>query len=698
MKLAEMEKELAVLAASLNQEQGDAARKLLGDELRGEVSEFLDIEPGWEQAVGAALSPVIDFLVAGQLPAAAAAGLQQSRPDLRFGFIVPSEQETAALMGPADGAIAGRLAARVKVKPGAPRLLEQTVEGCLVAESVDALPRLGERYRQWVFVTREGVARFPDGRVVVESRERNRLSIGRRAENVELQIADCRLQIERSEADGSRLAAERSGLEERLGRALVELGDAERERAALEATFDAAAAVRDELERDWERLRQERESVQSARRQSAERQARAEAGLAELVERMAAAEGALAQARAQAGESEQQVRNLLDVSAAALGEASEAGQVVSRLEAENAFAKRQIDEGRFRAGSLAQRADAARREVEQLETGMAGRRTEIEQAKLALEQAEEELARLAAGELGQAEEELEANIRELRHAQEQAQTLLLEQRLRLRELEQQCARIVEQARTDHGTDIEAYEPPPLEETAQRLSHIRHRLAELGPVNPLAGEEFARERGDLERLRSQRQDVAQAKANLEQTLSEIDQHAQGQFIATYGQVRGHFRDIFRELFLEGEADLVLVNDANPLESEIAITARPRGKNPKRLEQLSDGEKALLAVSLLFAFYRVKPAPFCFLDEVDAPLDDANVGRFADYLRRLADTTQVIIITHNRLTVERADIVFGVTAEQPGVSKLVSVSLEEYRTRAEGGTNDARSTASNAAVPA
>jgi chromosome segregation protein len=135
-----------------------------------------------------------------------------------------------------------------------------------------------------------------------------------------------------------------------------------------------------------------------------------------------------------------------------------------------------------------------------------------------------------------------------------------------------------------------------------------------------------------------------------------------------------------LFLEGEADLVMTNDANPLESEIGIIAKPRGKNPKRLEQLSDGEKALLAVSLLFAFYRVKPAPFCFLDEVDAPLDDANVGRFADYLKGISDKTQVVIITHNRLSVERADVVFGVTAEQPGISTLVSVSLADYRRQA------------------
>ncbi|MBN2537911.1 AAA family ATPase, partial [candidate division WOR-3 bacterium] len=265
----------------------------------------------------------------------------------------------------------------------------------------------------------------------------------------------------------------------------------------------------------------------------------------------------------------------------------------------------------------------------------------------------------------------------LRRAREQNQALLMEQRLKLHELEQHRRQLVEEARDNYQTDIESFVPETQDDAAARLDRVRQRLEALGRVNPLAAEEYEQEKRDLDKLAQQRDDVVGARANLLASIDEIDHHARERFLATFGEVRHHFQAVFRELFLEGEADLVLADETRPLESEITIFARPRGKNPKRLEQLSDGEKALLAVSLLFAFYRVKPAPFCFLDEVDAPLDDANVARFADYLKRMSERTQVIIITHNRLTVERADSLFGVTAEQPGVSKLVSVSLADYR---------------------
>ncbi len=125
-----------------------------------------------------------------------------------------------------------------------------------------------------------------------------------------------------------------------------------------------------------------------------------------------------------------------------------------------------------------------------------------------------------------------------------------------------------------------------------------------------------------------------------------------------------------------------DEVNPLDSEIEIIARPKGKIPKRLEHLSDGEKALLALSLLFAFYAVKPAPFCFFDEVDAPLDDVNVVRFADFLRELAAAgTQGVVITHNRMTIEKADVLLGVTNEEPGVSKVISVRLTDYKSEKE-----------------
>jgi chromosome segregation protein len=371
------------------------------------------------------------------------------------------------------------------------------------------------------------------------------------------------------------------------------------------------------------------------------------------------------------------VKAALAESAAGLAEQAEARQQASRLETEQAYAKRTLDEARRKVTELADAAGQHHREAERLRAAAAGRAGPVEQARKEAEKVEAEAAKLAVAESAKAEEELERNVAELREVQEKNQRLLMDQRMRRYDLEKQAAAVAEEARASHNTDIAAFTAQPGEDFEQRCASVRRRLEALGAVNPLAADEFEQERKDLGRLAGQRDDVAAAKVNLEQTMLELDRHAREVFVRTYGEVRGHFQEIFRTLFLEGEADLVLVNETNPLESEIAITARPKGKTPKRLEQLSDGEKALLAVSLLFAFYRVKPAPFCFLDEIDAPLDDINVGRFADYLKQMAAGTQVIVITHNRATVERAESLFGVTAEEPGVSQLVSVSLAQFR---------------------
>jgi chromosome segregation protein len=211
---------------------------------------------------------------------------------------------------------------------------------------------------------------------------------------------------------------------------------------------------------------------------------------------------------------------------------------------------------------------------------------------------------------------------------------------------------------------------------RELANVGKKLALIGLINPLAQEEYEKEKEALDKLLKQENDVLDAKQNLINALEELTKYAESLFRETYEKVKVSFQRIFGEIFLEGEADLLLETPNNPLESEIKIIARPRGKNPRRLDQLSDGEKALLALSLLFAFYDIKPAPFVFMDEVDAPLDDANVKRFNEYLKRLSETTQVIIITHNKITIETASAVIGVTTEKAGISKTVSVRIRDF----------------------
>jgi chromosome segregation protein len=204
--------------------------------------------------------------------------------------------------------------------------------------------------------------------------------------------------------------------------------------------------------------------------------------------------------------------------------------------------------------------------------------------------------------------------------------------------------------------------------------VRAQLDQLGPVNVLAIEEHDETQKRLEFLTTQRTDLADARASLQQAIREIDTTARELFLGTFVQVREHFRQIFMSLFGGGECDLVLENPDAPLDCDIEIHASPRGKRTQRIHLLSSGERALVALSLLFGIFLTKPSPFCLLDEVDAPLDDANVGRFVRMLTQFKSRTQFIVITHNpRTSTEAADAVYGVTMQEPGVSSLVSDRL-------------------------
>jgi len=208
------------------------------------------------------------------------------------------------------------------------------------------------------------------------------------------------------------------------------------------------------------------------------------------------------------------------------------------------------------------------------------------------------------------------------------------------------------------------------EKARKLSN---RLQNLGNVNFLALEEYEKEHERLEFLKSQLADLSQAEESLQATMDEINQTAQQRFNETFEQIRGHFKDLFATLFSgRGEAEIHL-GEGDPLECSIEITAKPPGKRPQSIELLSAGEKTLTAIALLFAIYLVKPSPFCILDEVDAPLDDANIDRYLQLIKSFSEKTQFLMITHNKKTMEAADTLYGVTQEEEGVSKVVSVRL-------------------------
>jgi chromosome segregation protein len=252
--------------------------------------------------------------------------------------------------------------------------------------------------------------------------------------------------------------------------------------------------------------------------------------------------------------------------------------------------------------------------------------------------------------------------------------------LRFTELSGRRAAIRERLETEWRRPLDellaTFDPLDVEEAALRgeAEQLRAQLDQLGAVNPLAIEEHEEETRRLEFLTSQRNDLHEAKQSLQLAIREIDTTARELFLATFTQVRENFRQIFMTLFGGGECDLRLENPEQPLDCDIEIHASPRGKRTQRIHLLSSGERALVALSLLFGIFLTKPSPFCLLDEVDAPLDDANIGRFVRMLNQFKQRTQFIVITHNpRTTTEAADAVYGVTMQEPGVSSVVSVRM-------------------------
>jgi chromosome segregation protein len=206
-----------------------------------------------------------------------------------------------------------------------------------------------------------------------------------------------------------------------------------------------------------------------------------------------------------------------------------------------------------------------------------------------------------------------------------------------------------------------------------IATLRAKIDRLGPVNMMAIEQFDELETRHRFLSTERQDLVSSIAQTTEAIARIDQTTLLRFTEAFAAINANFQGTFSTLFGGGRAGLTLLDENDPLESGIEIIAQPPGKRLQSVQLLSGGEKALTAIALMFGMFKFKPSPFCVLDEIDAPLDDANIGRFVEMLRSMQEHTQFIVITHNRKTMEIADRLYGVTMEEPGVSKLISVQL-------------------------
>jgi len=276
--------------------------------------------------------------------------------------------------------------------------------------------------------------------------------------------------------------------------------------------------------------------------------------------------------------------------------------------------------------------------------------------------------------------EKESEVRHKQKSKEGIDTLLNEIKDKLTELKLQLAGMKERLQVEFRVDLDGIidEPrtgdTPLEELQEKSERMRKRLENIGEVNPTAIEAYTEMKKRYEFIMEQKTDLVTAKDSLMQTIQEVEATANQQFLDTFNKVRENFQKVFKALFTEDDtADMILVDPENLADTGIEIVAKPKGKRPSSIGQLSGGEKTLTATALLFAIYLIKPAPFCILDEVDAPLDDANVGKFTKMIKQFSENSQFIIVTHNKQTMSAVDVIYGVTMQEAGVSKLVPVDF-------------------------
>jgi len=281
-------------------------------------------------------------------------------------------------------------------------------------------------------------------------------------------------------------------------------------------------------------------------------------------------------------------------------------------------------------------------------------------------------------------DENEKQERDIHRQRESIDTILMEFHNKLSDVKIELKGVKERLSVEFNINLNDMEDPgqpisddeDLEILAEKVEKIRQRLEVMGPINPMAMEAFEEIQDRHGFITSQKDDLVKAKESLMTTISEIDLVAKATFLEAFEKIKSNFIEVFRSLFSDhDDCDLVLSDYENPLDSSVEIIAKPKGKKPLTINQLSGGEKTLTATSLLFAIYLLKPAPFCIFDEVDAPLDDANIDKFNSIIHKFSDESQFVIVTHNKRTMNSTDVIYGITMPEQGISKVVPVDLRQ-----------------------
>jgi chromosome segregation protein len=597
----------------------------------------------------------------------------------------------ASLLRAADG---GELAAPAIDDPaihgaigtalGLPAPLARALPPAYLVDAAADAERLARRHPGVAFLSRErlwaqsGVLHVPSDTAVpgLLARDQALATLTAEIPVLETALETLGKQLERLGGALGERDGELAALDERIGEARRELAvaaarreDLERRADRLETDRAAVETERGEIAAELERIagRAEHLSGELATRELAHHQ------LEESFDRTQAEAASLRDDRESTRTSGVSRRGRLELISERLEALDQQRQRAAR---ETAEAERQGTAWAEESARLGERRRQLEAAVQAAEGELQDRleRRDVSQSQVL--EAQERVDRRA-GEL----EQLEAEIVELRDRRDATRSEVGDRRVEQAALEQETEHLEEAYREHFGTGLPELPEPPEEALAELetdMDRCRRILERLGPVNLLAADEYEEQDQRHGFLIEQRADVAASVASLKATIREIDQTSGSRFRATFDAVNEQFKLLYQELFRGGTAEMRLLDEDDLLDSGIEIVARPPGKRLQNIMLLSGGEKALTAIALIFALFRTKPSPFCILDEVDAPLDDLNTARFLELLKKMSSETQFVIITHNKLTMESAGMLYGVTMQEKGVSSLVSVELDEVQT--------------------
>ena len=557
----------------------------------------------------------------------------------------------------------------------------------LVRSAADA-ERLARLHPGYSFLSREGVW-VQSGTFHVEGEVATPGVLERESELAALAkaIPELELQLQEASAELDRLVAERTNLAGESNRLQGEVAQLRQELAVHRARQEDAASRHRRLASEQETLTSEQQEVAREIERVSQRRQQSLDELAAFEERNASLQEAFDRAQAEQEAAKGAREALRTASAGRRGRLELLDERLESHDREESRLRAEVERGRRQVALWLEDADKLAARRQDLETAIAKAGKKELQSALGERRAAAEEGVLEQQQLldDRREEirELEERIHGTREQRDAVRSEIEEHRIAHAALRQDAEHLAvtyhehfERPLPPQG-EIQGEPPADLPEMEAELARTKAALERLGPVNLLAVQEHDEQEERFKFLTTQRADVATSVDSLRKTIKEINEASSERFQATFQEVNLHFGETFARLFRGGEAEMRLLDDEDPLESGIEILARPPGKRLQNLMLMSGGEKALTAIALLFALFKTKPSPFCILDEVDAPLDDVNTTRFVDLLREMSGSTQFIVITHNKLTMEVAGTLYGVTMEEKGVSKLVSVQMEEVQ---------------------